>query len=186
VTTRQSRSKFHLTPRHSELVSESNSQEVNKLKNYHLTLWTLAGNGFYRKSMWDKLGGLDEIYDPFYWEDIDLGYRALKRGWLNLWEPNSHVSHQTTSGVIKTHFPESLRNYYSRRNHFLFMWKNITDPKLIASHLAWLPYYLIRHPSYVKPFLAALSQSPKILRSRLLECRQSQLSDHQILSLFKT
>jgi GT2 family glycosyltransferase len=159
----------------------ANSQQLKTMP----TLWSLAGNGLYRKSTWDALDGLDEIYDPFYWEDIDIGYRALKRGWLNLWEPKSLVTHSSTKGVIKTHFPQKLRDFYSRRNHFLFMWKNIHDPKLITSHLAWLPYHLLRHPSYIKPFLAALSQSPKVLRNRLHECREKVLSDPQVLNIFK-
>jgi GT2 family glycosyltransferase len=38
------------------------------------TLWVSGGSGAFRKSIWDKLGGLDSLYDPFYWEDIDLSY----------------------------------------------------------------------------------------------------------------
>ena len=40
------------------------------------TLWVSGGSGAFRKSIWDKLGGLNELYNPFYWEDIDLSYRA--------------------------------------------------------------------------------------------------------------
>ena len=50
--------------------------EVNK-KN---TLWVSGGSGAFRKTIWETLGGLNELYNPFYWEDIDLSYRALKSG----------------------------------------------------------------------------------------------------------
>ena len=35
------------------------------------TLWVSGGSGAFRKSLWDQLGGLNELYTPFYWEDID-------------------------------------------------------------------------------------------------------------------
>ena len=40
------------------------------------TAWVAGGSGAFRKSIWEKLGGMDTMYDPFYWEDIDLSYRA--------------------------------------------------------------------------------------------------------------
>ena len=40
------------------------------------TLWVSGGAGIFRKLIWDKLGGMRTIYDPFYWEDIDLSWRA--------------------------------------------------------------------------------------------------------------
>jgi GT2 family glycosyltransferase len=36
------------------------------------TLWVSCGSGAFRKSIWDQLDGLNEVYTPFYWEDIDL------------------------------------------------------------------------------------------------------------------
>ena len=45
------------------------------------TYWVSGGAGIFRKSLWQSLGGLREIYDPFYWEDIDLSYRAVRAGY---------------------------------------------------------------------------------------------------------
>src|SRR5258706_3285648 len=55
------------------------------------TLWVSGGSGAFRREIWDILGGLNEIYNPFYWEDIDLSYRALKSGYLLIFEPRSVV-----------------------------------------------------------------------------------------------
>src|SRR3989344_8156502 len=63
------------------------NQADEKPKQAHKTLWVSGGSGVFRKSIWQELGGLDTIYDPFYEEDLDIGYRALKRGYMNLWEP---------------------------------------------------------------------------------------------------
>src|SRR3972149_1984415 len=44
------------------------------------TFFANAGGSIYRRDLWIKLGGMDEsLFSPFYWEDVDLSYRALKR-----------------------------------------------------------------------------------------------------------
>ena len=37
----------------------------------------------------------------FYWENIDLCYRATKRGYQILWEPESNVVHKHESTISK-------------------------------------------------------------------------------------
>jgi len=40
-----------------------------------------------------KLGGFDILYAPFYSEDLDLSYRAWRRGWKVRYEPGSLLTH---------------------------------------------------------------------------------------------
>ncbi|MEK6819095.1 MAG: glycosyltransferase, partial [Nanoarchaeota archaeon] len=63
-------------------------------KETHITFWISGGSGVFRKSIWDALGGFDTIYHPFYWEDIDLSYRAAKRGYTLLWATKARVDHE--------------------------------------------------------------------------------------------
>ncbi|MBI3888085.1 glycosyltransferase, partial [Candidatus Microgenomates bacterium] len=107
------------------------------------TLWVSGGSAAFRKSLWDKLRGLDPLFNPFYWEDIDLSYRALKSGYQIVFEKNSVVTHEHEEGTIKKKFkPDHVRKIVYR-NQFFFVWKNITDTSLLLSHLFWLPYHLI-------------------------------------------
>ena len=72
------------------------------------TFWISGGSGVFRKSIWKELKGLDEeLFNPFYWEDVDLGYRALKRGYKLLWEPESHVLHKHESVINTSSFRKS-------------------------------------------------------------------------------
>ena len=65
------------------------------------TFWVSGGSGVFRRSDWMKLGGMDEkLLSPAYWEDLDLCYRALKRGLRLIWEPNSKVVHNHESTVL--------------------------------------------------------------------------------------
>ena len=107
------------------------------------TAWVSGGSGAFRTSIWKKLSGFDEIYNPFYWEDIDLSYRAVKKGYKILFEPKSVVIHEHGKGIIKLNYNEQQIKTISYRNQFLFIWKNANFLHLIL-HFLWLPYHLIR------------------------------------------
>ncbi len=108
------------------------------------TLWVSGGSSAFRKSIWDFLGGFDTLYNPFYWEDIDLSYRALKAGYRIVFEPKSIVEHRHDEGSILSSFSASAIKRISYRNQFIFVWKNCTDPVFILAHFLWLPYHIMR------------------------------------------
>jgi GT2 family glycosyltransferase len=135
------------------------------------TLWVNGGSGAFRKSMWDKLGGLDLLYNPFYWEDIDLSYRALKAGYKLVFEPRSRVIHEHEKGAIKTKFKSGQVRRIAYRNQFTFIWKNITDQRLRVSHFLWLPYHFMKafvakDWKFYGGFYDAWRRYPEIQRSK--------------------
>ena len=142
--------------------------EVNKTN----TLWVGGGSGAFRKSIWDKLGGFDKLYNPFYWEDIDLSYRALKSGYKILFEPKSVVTHEHEKGAIKSTYSNFKVKTLAYRNQFIFVWKNATDFDLQFAHLFWLPYHFLKalarfDLSFFKGFFMAFFLLPKIISSSL-------------------
>lgn len=160
--------------------------EVNKTD----TLWVSGGSGAFRKSIWEKLGGLDELYSPFYWEDIDLSYRALKSGYEIVFEPKSIVVHEHEGGAIKSNYSNSEVKAIAYRNQFIFVWKNITDSSMKLDHLFWLPYHLFsafmqRDSSFFKGILRAFILLPKIVRYKNIERELFILKDEQVLNAFK-
>lgn len=125
------------------------------------TFWTFAAAAAYRKSMWDKLGGLDALFRPAYWEDIDLSYRAYKQDWKLVFDPTRQVSH-TAESTMKLVLGQKI-THLSYKNQLLFIWKNITSTKLLMTHLLWLPYHIIFDP---RGFWLALIQLPEALLNR--------------------
>lgn len=158
---------------------------TQKVTNTHQTLWVSGGSGVFRRTIWEKLGGLDELYAPFYEEDLDIGYRATKRGYINLWEPKALVKHNDKEGVIKENFPKGFIEKISQRNQLIFIWKNITSPSLTKRHIKALAAKLITSPKYWTIFLSALIHLPAIYSERILEKQEKKISDEGILSKFE-
>jgi GT2 family glycosyltransferase len=149
-----------------------------------------AGHAAFSREKFLSLGGFDDLYRPFYWEDIDLCYRAWRRGWRVILEPQSAVYHgkQGTIGRFYTH--RAIQSVYWK-NRFLFTWKNLRDAAYIAEHLAWLPALLVslpivKGPAVLQGFAWAVRQLGEVLRKRRLEPDVPLLCDREILGLFST
>lgn len=155
--------------------------------NKNNTLWAFGASTLYRKSIFKKLNGFDKNFNPFYWEDFDLSYRALKSGYKIYFEKKAVVYHQESS-TIKKYYSLFRIQEISFRNQLLTCWKNITDFDLIIQNFIWLPYHLIftslkTKGSFLIGFVWALIKLPKIL----LERRKNNfiLSDEKVLRKFK-
>lgn len=152
-------------------------------KNSHPSFYVSGGSGVFRRKMWVELGGMDEkLLSPFYWEDIDLCYRAAKRGYLNLWEPKGIVVHKHESTISK--FPKSYVARVRERNQLLMLWKNVTSPALIKRHVIGVLGRLVRHPGYIRIVLMALGRLGIALEKRKKEMKESRVSDEAIFARF--
>ena len=149
----------------------------DKTKAY-LSAWASGGSALFRRSIWNKLGGLDEIYAPWYWEDIDIGYRAWKSGYQIIWEPKALVIHDHESTSKK--LDQNYVNLIKQRNELLFNWLNIKDASFRVSHLVFLIMHTLRHPGYLKVILSALGR----FLTHGHAVRSFIVSDKEVLKLF--
>ncbi len=93
-----------------------------------------GGSSAFDRRKFLELGGFDELFRPFYYEDTDLGHLAWKRGWKVLYQPASVVHHEHR-GTIGKNFTEESIGVVVKKNAILYCWKNIHDWKMLASHL---------------------------------------------------
>jgi len=144
------------------------------------SFWASGGSAAFRKSMWQQLGGFDRILNPFYWEDIDLSYRAQKRGWKVYWHPGAKVrhEHQGTIGQLNKNYVDRIRE----RNQLLVIWKNITDQGLMKQHHQGL-FSRLRHPGYLRILLSALPFLSEAHQKNIIEQKQQVVSDCEILHI---
>lgn len=161
------------------------------------TFWVSGGSGLFDKGKFLQLGGFDDIFSPFYWEDIDLSYRAYKSGYRCIFEPNAKVRHFHEEGAIKTNYAKSRIKSISYRNQFIFFWKNIDDYTLVAQHILWLPYHFVKAifssdwAFFIGFFLAIIKLPRLVFNSSLAiysprfasETGHLQLSDREVIEI---
>lgn len=149
----------------------------------HETFWVNGGSGAFRRDYWMKLGGMDEkLLSPYYWEDVDLCYRALKRGYTLLWEPRSRVFHEHEKTMDK--ISKGKKSRIQERNQLLFIWKNITSWNLFKKHIVGLIARLSKRPGYARVVIMALLKLDTVRKARQKEKRQAQVSDEAVFSKF--
>ncbi len=151
----------------------TNAQELNP------SLWASGGQAAFDRRKWLSLGGMDLLYKPFYWEDVDLGYRAWRRGWRIIWDPVSRCVHDHQKSVIASNFSPEFVKATAQRNQFLFVWKNIFDRRMLTSHFLHLPLFIKNYP---KPFFRALMLLPQALRERTVEKHALVKTDREIIA----
>ena len=138
-------------------------------------------NSAYDRRKFVELGGFDDIYAPFTWEDTDLAYRSWKSGYKFIYEPKSVIYHYESYTINREGVKVENRRIITRRNSFIFTWKNISDPGLLMQHLFLLPLNLVLSLFNDRPriiaFIQALKYLPRIFKSR----KRYPVSDAKVL-----
>jgi GT2 family glycosyltransferase len=154
------------------------------------TLWANGGSSAFRKSTWDMLGGMCELYDPFYWEDIDLSYRARKSGYTIHFDKTITVIHEHEKGAIRTNYTPATYKKIAFRNTLYFTWINLTDYSLLLLHIAWLPYHFLKtnqadNFAFTKGFIQAVKKIPSVIQARKKYTKHFVLSDKRVVKNFE-
>lgn len=152
---------------HFKLVDEEGAAAVRP------TLFATGGACAFDRGKLLALGGFDPLFHPLYWEDIDLCYRAQKRGWTVMYDPGIVLYHKHRATIETLVEPDRLRQI-TARNSYLFLWKNMTDPLDWAAHLLFAPLWLLRDLvkgrwRFPVGFAMALWRLPQVYSSRRRE-----------------
>jgi len=92
-------------------------------------LYGSGGCSLYDAGKLLALGGMDEIYEPAYVEDLDLGFRAWQRGWPSLFTAGAQVVHQHRATTSRYYSPEFLARILEL-NYLRFLARTIADSKI--------------------------------------------------------
>jgi len=83
------------------------------------TLYLSGANALVDAVKLRELGGFDEIYSPFYFEDLDLGIRAWRLGWKCYYEHQAVCRHKLSATTKSYKTPGWVKGVYFR-NRFYF------------------------------------------------------------------
>jgi GT2 family glycosyltransferase len=143
----------------------------------HPTLYPVGCCYLCRRAAFLDLGGYDDVYAPYFWEDVDLGYRAWRAGLASRHDPRALCHHEGSATIGERPMAERLGAWH--RNSALFHLRNLQDPQLRAGSLgAWAAHALFDDRAAVEEgLLEALKRFARVGR-RPLDGR----SDGEILA----
>jgi len=98
------------------------------------TFYAGGGASLFRTSLLRRLARDSGCYAPFYWEDVEWGWRARKLGYECLFCADSVVHHRHRATVCR-HYSESYVEEIVERNRVLFQLRNILNRDLTARAL---------------------------------------------------
>lgn len=124
-----------------------------------------------------RMGGFDPLFSPFLFEDIDLSYRALKRGWKIIYEPLLRAHHLCSSTLSKVIRPFGMK-VVSRRNRMIFVLVNIHSLRLLISFFFFLCLrLLVLNRAYWAGVWQVVPLLPRIWKRRQEEREWAMVSD---------
>ena len=119
-----------------------NTRGMNRFKSGELLDGQYFGTGFcsIRKDFFVFIGGFEESFKVYGWEDPELGLRIEKNGGKILFQKSNGMFHYDSKGVVQLvkqlsgsgeNFNYIMKNYPQYRNRFRFDFLNSTAAKII-------------------------------------------------------
>ncbi len=100
-------------------------------ENFSYVLYGSGGCSLFSTAMARALGGLGEMYEPAYVEDLDFGVRAWAAGWPTVFVSRAHTVHEHRATTSRYYEPEEL-DYVLERNYLRFLSRSIGSPEVFG------------------------------------------------------
>jgi O-antigen biosynthesis protein len=75
-----------------------------------------------KKSVFDEVGGLNEVDLPVAFNDVDFCLRLKKRGYRNIWTPHAELHRNESTSRGAEHTPEELARFGNETQYMLATW----------------------------------------------------------------
>ena len=121
-------------------------------------LYGSGGCSLYDTAKLRALGNVDEVYEPAYVEDLDLGYRAWQRGWPSVYVAGAVVEHRHRATTTR-YYTEDQLAHILEINYLRFVARAVSDSRVFRRLWAQA------HPPLV-PAARARSTAPPAIALR--------------------
>ncbi len=95
------------------------------------TFFLSGANALMNRKKLNTLGGYDELYSPFYYEDVDLGIKAWRMGWTCYYEPGATCLHHASTTIAKEYSSNTVSTI-AQRNKLLMHYVHLTGWQFAA------------------------------------------------------
>jgi MoaA/NifB/PqqE/SkfB family radical SAM enzyme/GT2 family glycosyltransferase len=119
-------------------------------------------------------------YDPFYWEDVEWGWRARKLGYSAVFCPDSVARHTQGATISRSYAPAEIEAIL-QRNRLLFHLRNLTS----AGSLDPVVAAISRSERRVAGYFQTRKALTAIARGRIWN-HLAPVSDHDVLATIDT
>jgi GT2 family glycosyltransferase/glycosyltransferase involved in cell wall biosynthesis len=103
-------------------------------------LYGSGGCSLYDAAKLAMLGNVNEVYEPAYVEDLDLGWRAWQRGWPSVYVADAVVEHRHRTTTSR-YFTQAELDEMLRRNYLRFLAGAVSEPGLFRKLWREAPGY---------------------------------------------
>jgi GT2 family glycosyltransferase len=83
------------------------------------SMYLSGANAFVSRDKMITLGGFNELFAPFYIEDVELSLRAWRLGWKCYYEHNATCMHKTSTSIKSKSSKNFVKKIYYRNKMFL-------------------------------------------------------------------
>jgi GT2 family glycosyltransferase len=149
----------------------------------YVTLWGNGCSTIYDREKFLAIGGFEELFAPYGWEDVEIGIKAWKQGMPTIYEPRSAIWHARSATIGSRFSRRHVRAVYAR-NRLWAHWMHLDTTEQFIQHAGMLFVKLIVDPFLLRwetwsSFAQALRALPRISarRKELLARRQMMLTD---------
>lgn len=108
-----------------------------------LTMYLSGANALISKNVFLEIGGLQEMFSPFYIEDYELSLRAWRLGYKCYYEHNAICRHKTSTTIRSSSKKKWIETIYNRNKFFLHGIHLATTERYLY-YLSLIPELFIR------------------------------------------
>ena len=153
-----------------------------------LSFTAIGAFSAYDRARFLDLGGFDPLTAMV--EDIELSYRAWKRGWIIEYEPRAVAFHDASQTMDRRYRRRAL-DKISRRSRILMHWMLLHDPRMFLQHLVSiavriLTSWLVLDWRFYWAIFSGLAHLPAILKKRRATRRTMVRTDRELLEMLQS
>lgn len=89
-------------------------KDKERMKDGLLTMYASGANTFFDKEKYQLIGGLNELFSPFYVEDFELSLRAWRLGFSSYFDYESVCRHKISVSIKSKNRKEYIDTIYDR------------------------------------------------------------------------
>lgn len=128
-------------------INKGSGRNINSYNKPSTIFSACAGACIYKRAVFDKIGLFDENHFA-YLEDIDVGWRALRYGYRNYYEPSA-ICYHVGSGSSGSKYNE-FKIKLSSRNSIYINYKNMTLLQKIINFIPLCFGFFVKYLFFMK------------------------------------